>query len=381
MAPDLLIRNGRVIDPKNNIDEITDIAVKNGKIAIVDHERANSSNIIDARDALVLPGIIDMHAHVYWGATSLGIDGDALAKRSGTTCWLDVGSAGPGNFAGFRRFIAERNQTKVRALLHISFAGIFGFGKEVSVGESDDLRLLNPSVCANIAKNNPDLIRGIKVRIGRHASGFNGIAPLDLALEAADLAGMPLMCHIDFPPPSIDDVLNKLRPGDVLTHAFRPRPNAPIDGKGAIREAVLAARERGVLFDIGHGMGSFSFDVAEQMLEQGFMPDVISSDVHALCIDGPAFDNLVTMTKFLHLGMPLPDVVRAVTAAPAAFMGEPNLGHLGAGATADIAILRQIDTPTRLVDVSGDARISSQRLDVQAVILDGQLWHDASVAN
>ena len=164
-------------------------------------------------------------------------------------------------------------------------------------------------------------MRGIKVRVGRHTSGEHGLLPLQLALEAAELAGLPLMCHIDEPPPRLEEVLALLRPGDVLTHCFRPAPNAPALPDGRVREGVLAARERGVAFDIGHGMGSFAFATAEAMLAQGFAPDVISSDVHALCIDGPAFDNLATMSKFLGLGMPLAEIVRAVTATPARLLG------------------------------------------------------------
>src|SRR5258705_464364 len=157
-------------------------------------------------------------------------------------------------------------------------------------------------------------IVGIKVRVGRHSSGTSGAAPLDIALQAANEAGIPLMCHIDFPPPSYEDVLERLRPGDVLTHAFRPFPNAPIDHQGRVKDAVVRARKRGVMFDIGHGKGSFAFKTARGMLANGFYPDTISSDVHTLCINGPAFDQVTTLSKFLCLGMPLADVIAASTA-------------------------------------------------------------------
>ena len=174
------------------------------------------------------------------------------------------------------------------------------------VGESEDMRLMDPVTAAEVADANRDVIVGIKVRVGRHASGDQGIAPLDIALQVADEAGMPLMCHIDEPPPSYEEVIDRLRPGDVLTHAFRPFPNAPCTAQGTVKPAVLAARKRGVLFDIGHGKGSFAFKTARAMLANGFLPDTISSDVHALCINGPAFDQVTTMSKFLCLGMSLP---------------------------------------------------------------------------
>src|SRR5262249_33430299 len=161
--------------------------------------------------------------------------------------------------------------------------------------------------CVRVVETNRDLIAGVKVRVGRNAGGTSGVAPLDIALEVAGATGLPVMAHLDNPPPSRLEVLTRLRRGDILTHCFRPLPTAPVDQDGRIREEVLEARRRGVIFDIGHGSGSFGFRTAEAMLTAGFLPDVISSDVHALSIRGPAFDQLVTMSKFLYLGMELID--------------------------------------------------------------------------
>src|SRR5207302_7837170 len=191
-------------------------------------------------------------------------------------------------------------------------------GATVAVGECADLRLLDPRECVRVIRANHDVIAGVKVRVGRNAGGASGVAPLDIALEVAEETGLPVMAHLDNPPPSRLEVLSRLRRGDILTHCFRPFPNAPVHGDGRIREEVLEARRRGVVFNIGHGGGSFGFRTAEAMLDAGFLPDVISSDVHALSIDGPAFDQLVTMSKFLALGMPLGQIVAAATAAPAA---------------------------------------------------------------
>jgi len=241
-----------------------------------------------------------------------------VARRSGTTTFVDAGSAGPGNFHGFRRHVIEPSPLRIIPYLNVSFPGIFAFSASVMVGECADLRLLDPRECVRVIGSNRDLIAGVKVRVGRNADGASGAAPLDIAVEVAEETGLPVMAHLDNPPPSRLEVLSRLRRGDILTHCFRPFPNAPVQGDGQIREEVLEARRRGVIFDIGHGGGSFGFRTAEAMLAAGFLPDAISSDVHTLSVNGPAFDQLVTMSKFLCLGMELVDVIRASTAAPAA---------------------------------------------------------------
>ncbi|MFO1035288.1 MAG: amidohydrolase/deacetylase family metallohydrolase [Geminicoccaceae bacterium] len=372
---DLVLRGGRVIDPARNIDTVTDVGFTGGKVAALG-QGLDGGQTVDVAGCVVMPGMIDFHAHVYWGGASLGVNPDALSRRCGTTTWVDVGTAGAGNFEGFRRHVIERSATKVLAFLHVSFAGIFGFSREVMVGESWDLRLLEPEVCARVARENLDLVRGIKVRIGANTSGANGILPLHLAIEAAEGCGLPVMCHIDRPPPRYEEVLAVLRPGDTLTHCFRPFPNAPVHADGRVREACFAAREKGVLFDVGHGMGSFSFAVAEKMLAGGFPPDVISSDVHTLCIDGPAYDNLVTMAKFLNLGMPLPEIVRATSATPARLLNRPDLADLEPGSTGDATVLEVRDGSFTYQDVTGATLTGTKGLAVRAIVLDGKLWSE-----
>ncbi|MDT7952369.1 MAG: amidohydrolase/deacetylase family metallohydrolase [Acetobacteraceae bacterium] len=374
---DLVLRNGRVIDPANGRDDAADVAFSSGKVAAVGpslsgtHER-------DVSGCLVIPGNIDFHTHVYWGGTSISIDADALARRAGTTTWLDVGSAGPGNFAGFRKHVMEHSQTRILAYLHVGHAGIFAFSPTVMVGESLDLRLMDTANCAAVARANADLIRGIKVRVGANTSGVNGIAPLFHALEAADRAGLPVMCHIDRPPPRYTDVLAELRPGDTLTHCFKPFPNAPCTAAGQVKEACWEARERGVLFDIGHGAGSFDFGVAEAMLKAGFPPDIISSDVHVLCIDGPAFDNRETMSKFLMLGMDLPEIVRAVTQTPAKALARPDLGNFSIGSAGDATIMRIEEGRFTFTDVMGQTREGRQRFALDSVVVGGAVWHEVN---
>jgi dihydroorotase len=376
MTYDLILRGGRLLDPGTGRDEITDVAFTAGRVAATG-VGLQGKVTRDVAGCIVMPGNIDFHTHVYWGGTSISIDADKLARRCGTTTWLDVGSAGPGNFAGFRKHVMEVSQTRILAYLHVSHAGIFAFSPSVMVGESQDMRLMDTETCAAVARDNPDLIRGIKVRVGANTSGVNGIAPLYHAIEAADRVGLPVMCHIDRPPPRYTDVLAELRPGDVLTHCFKPFPNAPCHADGRVKEACWQARERGVVFDIGHGKGSFDFAVAEAMLKAGFPPDIISSDVHVLCIDGPAYDNMETMSKFLCLGMGLPDIVRAVSATPAALLKRPDLADLSAGSTGDATVMRLEEGRFTFTDVSGQTRAGRQRFALDSMVVGGALWHTA----
>ena len=375
---DLILRGGRVIDPASGVDATSDVGFTNGRVTVVAPtivDKATEER--DVAGCIVTPGLIDLHTHVYWGGTSIGVEAEPLARRSGTTTFIDAGTAGPANFPGFRRHVIEPSRVRILAYLNVSFAGIFAFSRTVMVGESADLRLLDLNECMRVARENRDLIVGIKVRVGRHASGSAGTAPLDTALQVGEETGLPVMCHIDHPPPSYDEVLARLRPGDILTHAFRPFPNAPLSRQGRVRESVYAARKRGVLFDIGHGMGSFAFKTGRAMLAAGFLPDTISSDVHKLSIAGPAFDQVTTMSKFLCLGMSLKDVIAASTVNAAMALRRPELGSLKPGSVGDATVLDIVDGTHDYVDATGEHLAGNRRIVSKGVVIGGTWWHPA----
>jgi dihydroorotase len=377
MAIDLILKGGRIIDPSQHLDAVSDIGFAAGKVAAIGASIAADAGteVVDVSGLIVTPGLIDLHTHVYWGGTSLGIDAEDFCRVSGVTTAIDTGSAGPGNFAGFRKHVIEQSAVRILAYLHVSFAGIYAFSKTVMVGESEELRLMAPAEAVAVADANRDVIVGIKVRVGLRASGRSGTAPLDIALQAAAESGLPVMCHIDQPPPSYEDVLDRLRPGDVLTHAFRPFPNAPVDHQGKIKDAVLRARQRGVFFDIGHGKASFAFKTGRAMLANGFYPDTISSDIHALCINGPAFDQVTTLSKFLCMGMPLQDVIAASTVNAAMALKRPELGTLKTGSAGDATILSVRKGQFDYVDAEGEQMTGDSRIFSEGVVLAGRWWH------
>ncbi len=374
---DLLLTGGRVIDPRHGIDEVADVGIRAGRIAALapDLPRAGAVQVRDARGALVVPGLIDLHTHVYHKATSISVDPDAIALRSVAATLVDAGSAGAGNFAGLRDFVITGARTRILAYLNISFPGIFAFERGVMVGEAANRELLSVEHCREVARQNPDVIVGIKVRLGGMVSGEVGLEALDRAIEAAQPLGLPLMTHIGRPPPGYTEILDRLRAGDVLTHCFRPAPNAPVDGSRRVLASLRAARSRGVLFDIAHGMGAFAFDSTDAALADGFAPDIISSDVHVLSVNGPAYDLLHTMSKLLNCGVALEDAIRMATDAPARALRRAELGHLGVGAPADVSLLRVAEVPLSFVDVLGVKRDGVRLLRPVGLVRAGR-WYD-----
>jgi dihydroorotase len=370
---DLVLKGGRVLDERNGIDGLLDVGIRHGRIAAIAKDLpAGGSPVRDVTGCIVSPGLIDIHTHVYHKATSLSVDPNMIARRSAITTLVDAGSAGAGNYDGFRDYVMAHSPYRILAFLNVSFAGIFGFDKGLFVGEATLREILDVDRCLAKIEANRDKIIGVKVRIGGPATGDLGLGALEIALDAAERSGLPLMTHIGGPPPSYADVVSMLRPGDILTHCYRPEPNSAIGADGKILPEILAARERGVLFDIAHGMGAFDYRSAETALRNDFLPDLISSDVHVACVDGPAFDLLHTMSKLLNCGLKLEQIIGMSTSRPALAIRRPELGHLGQGASADITVLRQVDADFLFSDVSGVTRRGDRLLQPVACYLAGQ---------
>jgi dihydroorotase len=374
MHVDLLIRGGTVLDPAAGPPSVRDLAVDAGRVVAVDAAAPlNAAQEIDARGRLVLPGFIDLHVHVFPGVSYLGIDADQHCLAHGVTTAVDAGSAGATTFEGLRRYVIEASATRLYAMLNIARQGML----DAAIGEFDDLRYSTVPDALQTIERHRDLILGIKVRLTRDTivSRAAGLRPLQLAREAADAAGLPIMVHpqeawCD----SIDDVLALMRPGDIMTHCFHGSSHGILDERGRLLDSVLAAAERGILFDVGHGAGSFSWQVAQQALAQGFAPQTISSDLHVYNVNSPVFDLATTASKFLQLGLPLEEVVRRITSNPGAAIGRiDKLGTLLPGAPADIVIAELRNGTFAMVDSHAEQRIAEQLLIPRSVIRAGRV--------
>ena len=362
------------------------LAVKDGKIAAVtDLIEALAAKIVDATDKMVVPGMIDLHTHIYWGGNPLGVDPEALFVKSGVTTIVDAGSSGAGNFKGFKAHIIDASQARILAFLNIGFAGMFGFlgpggEKAFSVGNLCDIRLANIPRAVQMGAKHPDLIVGIKITASIvDGCDWPGLDPVFIARRAAEELGKPLMVHIGTAPPTTDALLPLLRPGDILTHSFRGNSNSLLNGKGELLPELLEARQRGVIFDLGHGAGSFSFDTARRMLDADFLPDVISSDVHAFSINGPAFDLPTTMSKMLNLGMSIDEIVRASTCNPARAIGrEDQLGTLQVGRHADVSVLEILEGEFDFQDGENDRLVGHKKVNPALTIFGGDILNPTS---
>ena len=365
---DLVIAGGEVVDPGTGTVGRFDVAVQDGRMAAVAASIpvGSAARVIDATGQIVTPGLVDLHTHVYWGATYWGIEADPVAARSGVTTWLDVGSAGAYSFPGFREYIVNRNRARIYALLNLSSIGLIAPTWELANPDYWDIDL-----ATEVVDRNRDIILGIKARIDSKTTRGVGIAPLGKARELADRVGLPLMTHIGIAPPTIEEVLEWLRPGDILTHCFTGHDMRLIDDDGQVLPHLRALHEAGVVLDVGHGTGSFAYATAEAMLGEGMKPDVISSDIHQTAIQGPMFDLPTTLSKFLNLGMSLEDVIACATVNAARAMRLDSVGTLAPGSAADIAIFALEKGDFRFYDIEMNERPGDRMLVNTLTMIDG----------
>jgi dihydroorotase len=369
---DLVVAGGTVVDPAGGLHARRDVGVVDGRIVAVEPHipAASARAVLDATGLLVVPGLVDLHVHVYWGVADLSVEADPTCLGRGATTVVDAGSAGANTFPGFRRWVAEASRGRVLAYLNISAMGQV----DPFLGELHDLRFADPERAAAVARANPDVIVGFKVRVSEMLAGPNGLAGLDRALEAGRATGLPVMVHIGGTPYDIEEVLERLRPGDIVTHAYTGwRPGGIVTDAGRVVAGAREARARGVRFDVGHGAGSFTWPIAEAALADGFRPDTISSDLHRFNVAGPVHDLATTLSKFTLLGLSVDEVLAMATAAPAAALGrDAELGGLSVGAEADITLLRVEEGRFALVDSAGTRREARQRLVPAGVIRAGR---------
>lgn len=381
-APDLLLKGGHVIDPKNSIDAVMDVAIAEGKILKVARNipATGAKKVVDVKGLYVTPGLIDMHVHVFAGndldsyiangPTSVYPDG--FTFRSGVTTVVDAGSSGWRNFRLFKAQTIDRSQTRVLALLNIVGTGMFGRFEE------QDANDMNPVMTANmIRKLYPGILVGIKA-----AHYWGDYTQVDRAVEAGKLAKVPVM--VDFgehdPPNSIESLfMEHLRPGDIFTHTFSYGPKQRetiVDEDGRVKPFVFAAQKRGLIFDVGHGGGAFSWRQAVPAMEQGFKPDVISTDLHTQSMNGGMKDLTNVMSKFINMGMSVQDAVMRTTSNPARVINRADLGTLSPGVEADVAVLNLRKGDFGFLDVRGNKLKGNKKLEAELTIRAGRIVWD-----
>jgi dihydroorotase len=370
---DLVIKGGEVLDPSRNLRGARDVGIRNAVIAAVEPDISEKLAVqtLDARGKLVTPGLIDLHAHVYPLGSAIGLPADELAPQTATTTFVSAGDAGANNFGALKHYIIGQTRSRIYAFIHISSIGLAGY----PVGEMREIDYANVDYAARAVAENQDVVLGIKVRETLAVVGDNGLEPLKRAIAAAERSGTKarVMCHIGNAPGDLSDLLDLLRPGDILTHAYSGQGNNTVrDGK--VLPAALAAKKRGVIVDVGHGGGSFDYTVCEPALQQGFGPDVISSDIHAVSVNTPGMPFLPwVMSKFLNLGIALEQVVAMATINPARVIGRiKGLGTLQVGAPADVAVFELIEQPVSFVDTRRNTRQGSRYLKTAHVIRAGR---------
>jgi dihydroorotase len=370
---DLVIRNGVVVDPLQGLSERRDVGIRAGRIVAVTREIEPDVgwDILDATDHLVTPGLIDIHVHVYPGVSHYGVLPDATCLARGVTTACDAGSAGADTFDGLRRYVIDVSETRVLAYLNISAIGMVS----PLDNELEDLRHASPERAIGVVERNRDLIQGIKVRLSRRHVGRNGLEPLRLARKAAEAVGMPIMVHVGDTDPSLGEILTELRARDIVTHCFHGRSQGILDEAGSVLPEVVEAVRKGIVFDVGHGVGSFSFDVARKALAQGIVPATISSDLHHYNVNGPVFDLATTMSKFLLLGVPLAEVLAKTTSVPASLLGlADQLGAIREGFLADITIFTLAEGEFQFEDSMKQQLVGRQKLEPVAVIRRGRIY-------
>ena len=372
---DLLLPGGTVLNPATNTKQKLDVGITADRITAIHANlpRANAKNILDVTNCYVTPGLIDFHVHSYWGVNPYGFNADPVCLASGVTTTMDAGSSGPTNFLGFRKLVYEQSRTRMLAFVAMAQHGVLN-----DPGELENLRFADPEGAAQAVAENGDVAVGIKVRMHKKSIGENSREALRLAVRTGEACRAPLMVHVGDTAISMEEIVDSLRAGDIVTHCYTPQEPSILDKNGRLLDAVRKAQERGVIFDVGHAGGHFDFDLVRRAMGEGLLPDTISSDLHGR-LKQPGFgvvgDLPSVMTKFLGLGWSLERIIAACTINPARAVGwEERLGTLEVGREADIAVLQVVAESGKLKDSVDGEMIASQRIAPRWTIRHGEVF-------
>jgi dihydroorotase len=382
MTHDLLIKNGKVFDPRKKHFQKADLAIREGKVSRIapalGGEQARET--LDASGLIVTPGIIDLHVHIFHLVHRISIHPHNLVPRAGTTTMVDGGSSGAGNFDAFREFVLSKSDLNLLAFLNISLFGQI-FELQIpgvpSMNEYEDLRLVNVTETVKCIERNRDLIVGIKVRAFH---GLTNVTPISAAVEAGEETGLPVMVHTAPPPLSVNQYFPFLRPGDILTHIYHPSPGGLLDRHGKIRAEYRQARERGVLMEVGLDRWHTDFEVLKRGMGEGFWPDIISTDVTRINVEPLVRDVLFTASKIMAAGMSFPDALAAMTLNPAKAMNRPELAELKEGGPANVTVLELLKEDLTFVDFFNQSMKGKERLVCRWLINRGKVVKETPAA-
>jgi dihydroorotase len=355
-----------------------DVGIAGGKIVEVAASLPENEarRTISARGLLVTPGLIDIHAHIFVNSHDMGGHTDHYCSASGVTTMCDAGSTGSATFAGLRHILDTAVHTRVRAFVNLSAIGIVGTSRR---GELSHFPYADPEGCARTISENPDLCIGVKLRYGPNLVWEYTTEPVKLARKTAAMAGVPMMVHITDSPIPLPDILAEMVPGDIITHCYHGRAHGIMgQEKQLLLKEVVEAQRHGIIFDCAHGRNHFSFPMIEKALDQGFLPDTISTDLTLTsATKGPVWDLTTTMSKLLHFGMSIDDLVQRATSAPAKIMGYAGtVGTLKPGANADVALIERRNGNFQLSDSDGNTTTAKERLITRMTVKDGRVWYE-----